>query len=102
MKILKKIPFVAILLVFCTSLIVISCFSGLKNISKDGNYKFVWLTKKDWKALKKVSTKGKSTTAVVDYKTRWNIIVKIQYKQKDVEFTEEQKEKLNKILRKYE
>lgn len=72
-----------------------------KTSPKDG-FKFVWLKKKDWKALEKVTTKGKNTTAVVDYKTRWNIMTRVQYTSKSMKLTKKQREKLKKVLQKYD
>jgi len=70
--------------------------------AQEETYKFVWLTKKDWKELEKVTTKGKNTTAVVDYKTRLNIITTVQYRSKNAKLTQKQREKLEEILNKYE
>lgn len=85
--------------------ILISLFSFVPNISNQDQkeeYKLVWLISEDWKALEKISTKGKNTTAVVDIKTRSNIVHKVQYRSTDVNFTKAQREKLEEILKKYE
>lgn len=87
-------------------LVIVGMFISLLFFSmmpaQEETYKFVWLTKKDWKELEKVTTKGKNTTAVVDYKTRLNIITTVQYRSKNAKLTQKQREKLEEILNKYE
>lgn len=93
MKRLFIIPFALILFSFVTN---------TTNLDQEKQQKLVWLTAEDWKELEKVSTKGKKTTAVVDFKTRLNIITRVQYKHENVSFTNAQRKKLEKILKKYE
>lgn len=87
-------------------LLIVGVFFSLSFLSmipaQEDTYRFVWLTKKDWKELEKVSTKGKNTTAVVSYKTRLNIITTVQYSNEKATLTKEQHEKLEAILSKYE
>lgn len=81
--------------VFSSSLLSIMPF-------QEETYRFIWLTKKDWKALEKVTTKGKNTTAVVSYKTCLNIITTMQYRSENAKLTQKQHEKLEVVLRKYD
>src|SRR5699024_10968120 len=83
-------------------IIVICCLSCISvNIHKPknstGEFPFVWLKKKDWNTLEKISKYGKNTTTVVNYKTRLSIITKVQYKHRNVQFTENQRLKLKKV-----
>lgn len=87
-------------------LLFVGIFFSLSFISmmpaQEETYRFVWLTKKDWKELEKVTTKGKNTTAVVDYKTRMNIITTVQYRSENAKLTQKQHERLKAILSKYD
>lgn len=74
-------------------------FSG-NEIQK--KYKFVWLTKKDWKELEKISYVGKNQVTVVHKTTRLTLVNDTQYKSKTEPFTTTQRKKLEKILKKYE
>jgi hypothetical protein len=64
--------------------------------------KIVLLTTEDWNSLQKISTKGKNTIAVVDFKTRLNVVSTVQYQNESIEISKTQRKKLNEILKKYD
>jgi hypothetical protein len=64
--------------------------------------KIVLLTTEDWSSLQKISTKGKNTVAVVDFKTRLNVVSTVQYQNESTEISKTQRKKLNEILKKYD
>jgi hypothetical protein len=71
------------------------------NTSQEQELKLVCLTKKDWEALEKITTKGVSKIAVVDYTTRINFLNWVQYTHENVDISKSQLEVLQKILEKY-
>lgn len=66
------------------------------------NFKFVWLTKADWKELENISYVGKNQVTVVHTTTRLSIINETQYKDKSEPFTKTQIAKLEEIIAKYD
>lgn len=79
-------------------------FSFTKSIRTQSQkkFRFVFLTKKDWRELEKVSYVGKNRVTVVNKSIVLNAINEVQYKTNTEPFSKKQVEKLNEILAEYE
>ena len=84
-------------------LLIVLIFMSFKNHKPlQDKFKIVLLTTEDWNSLQKISTKGKNTVAVVDFKTRLNVVSTVQYQNESIEISKTQRKKLNEILKKYD
>lgn len=75
-----------------------SCAIGKSNKDK---LRFAWLKQKQWNELLKITVKGENAVTVVDYKTRMNIINRVQYESTTAKLSEEQRKKILEIINKY-
>lgn len=76
---------------------MVSCAVGKSN----NKLRFVWLKQHQWNELLKITTRGQNTVAVVDYKTRVNIVNRVQYESTTAKLSEEQRKKILEIINKY-
>jgi hypothetical protein len=90
---MRKIAIILLVLIFMS-------FKNYKPLQD--KLKIVLLTTGDWNSLQKISTKGKNTVAVVDFKTRLNVVSTVQYQNESIEISKTQRKKLNEILKKYD
>lgn len=75
-----------------------SCAIGKSNKDK---LRFAWLKQKQRNELLKITVKGENAVTVVDYKTRMNIINRVQYESTTAKLSEEQRKKILEIINKY-
>lgn len=81
--------------------LIFYCFTPNQVSPAQEEFKFVFLTKKDWKELEKISYVGKNRVTVVNKTIMLNVVNETQYKTTKEPFSKKQIKKLKEILSKY-